>query len=62
MRTLRALTDRLIGRLVPEVPAAAIWITQTRCIAGCSLVKKEQRQCHDGSGVCTPWVFVNCGC
>jgi len=62
MRRLRALTDRLIGRLVPEVTASALWITQRRCAAGCGRWSTQTRQCHDGSGYCTPWQTVHCDC
>jgi hypothetical protein len=62
VRRLRSLADRLLGRLVPEVTASALWLTQHRCVAGCGFVKTETRQCHDGSGYCTAWTTLHCGC
>jgi hypothetical protein len=60
---LRALTDRLVGLVVPEVKASALWLNQYRCIGGCGGRGQGQtRQCHDGSGYCTPWTNVGCGC
>lgn len=62
MRKLRSLTDRLMGRVVPEVTASAIWVTRYRCTPGCGTFKRQKRQCHDSSGQCTPWVDVYCDC
>jgi len=60
----RALTDRLVGLVVPEVKASALWIPQYRCLTtGCAgRGQAQRRQCHDGSGYCTPWVNDGCGC
>lgn len=61
MRTMRSLMDRMMGRLVAEIPAAAY--TQTRCVSGCgSPGKTIARGCHDASGVCGPWYTLRCGC
>ncbi|MBF9131101.1 hypothetical protein I0C86_19360 [Plantactinospora sp. S1510] len=63
MSKLRALTDRLVGLVVPEVKASALWYTETRCVSGCGGRGQEQRrQCHDGSGVCGAWTNYYCGC
>ena len=62
MRKLRTLTDRLIGRLVPEVTAAAIWVYEYRCVPGCTNVQTQRRRCHDSGGGCDPWVRVLCDC
>ncbi len=60
MRTMRSMLDRMMGRLVPEVSAGAY--TQTKCVAGCALVKTMARGCHDASGVCGAWYMAGCGC
>jgi hypothetical protein len=64
VRIVRSLTDRLLGRVAPEVTAAALWITQHYCVpSGCAGRGQDWvRQCHDGSGYCTPWVKDGCGC
>jgi hypothetical protein len=61
---LRSLTDRLLGHVAPEVTASALWLTQYRCLNyGCGGRGQAQyRQCHDGSGYCTPWRNHWCGC
>jgi hypothetical protein len=62
VRKLRSLTDRLISKVAPEVNASAIWITQTKCVAGCGFVKTMTRRCYDSTGDCTPWTIAHCDC
>ena len=63
MRILRRMADRLVGRLVPEVTASAIWRYEYRCNQRiiCNTVQKQyqRRHCHD-SGFCYDW--ENRGC
>jgi hypothetical protein len=62
MRILRSLTDRLIGRVVPEVEAQAAWRWQYACNVGCGRWAWQKRQCREETGVCGPWQTIHCDC
>ena len=64
VRILRSLTDRLLGRVAPEVTASALWIRQYRCLNyGCANRGQGQyRDCQDSTGYCGPWYNDGCGC
>ena len=64
MRNIRALSDRLVGLVVPKVTAQGLWIDEYKCGSTCSSTAKilRHRRCHDSSGYCTAWVSEGCKC
>ena len=64
MRKLRALSDRLVGLVVPSVTAQGFWYDQYTCGVQCSSTAKilRYRRCHDSSGYCTAWTSKGCSC
>lgn len=64
MRTIRALSDRLVGLVVPNVTAKGLWIDEYRCTSRCSSTAYllQHRRCHDSSGYCTAWTTQGCKC
>lgn len=67
MRMLQRVADRLVGRLVPEVTASAVWYYQYECYQGRRCPQPtdprstwRRRYCHDSSGFCYDWENIGC--